>query len=190
MRQTIRFPQIVVALSVLLHASLGHARRDDDKPAGHITFVVDGMPVKMPVHNAVLSDPLEKGKADGFELNNYDDDFSFTIQGDFDVDGDGKIDAEKDKLALEDRWHIKPAPILKKAHPLTPSAKEDVTFVEVPGLGDCRILSGSLTVTSYKSGRGDADDRWAGTMALKLRTKKGATRDVAATFDTTISIGR
>ena len=70
-------------------------------------------------------------------------------------------------------------------------ARDDTTFVIPPGLGDCRTLSGTLTVTRCGSLKNNAEaDIYSGTIAMTVRAKGGKRHPVSGTWEAVIDLGR
>jgi hypothetical protein len=117
----------------------------------------------------------------------------FVLSGEFDFNGDGRID-EKDKPAADDALHIDPKSLLNKRITILPTNLDEFAggiqnHVNLPGLGDFAVLEGSnAIVITHRKGRG-GPDRWSGTMKLKLKPRKGGgeTIEVEGRFDSEVS---
>ena len=145
--------------------------------AGTMVLTVDGKKVTLDLTGGGYAS-TEEGKADYFEIGGE----KVILSGEFDMNKDGKTDG-KDKLAVDDEGDIKPASMVNKPGLITPSDKDDKIFVALPGLGKCAVLKGStFTVTKYRKVDG-INDRWSGTVSLRLKPEKGAQKTVTGTFD-------
>jgi len=166
-----------LVLILLAFAATARAAEDHE---GTLVLKVDGKDVTLKLTGGSYSIE-EKGKPDHFAIGGE----KVVLVGDFDLNRDGKADG-KDKLAVDEDENLKPASVLNKPSPLTPSDKhgeDEENFVELPGAGRCTVLAGStLTVTKYKKVDG-IHDRWSGTVSLKLKTEKGQQKTVAGRFD-------
>jgi hypothetical protein len=170
---------IALLLLILTLIVPGPARADEDHE-GTLVLKVDGKDVTLKLAGGSYA-VEDKGKPDHFAIGGE----KVVLVGDFDLNGDGKADG-KDKLAVDADENLKPASVLNKASPITPSDKpgeDQASFVELPGSGRCTVLKGStFTVTRYKKIDG-IHDRWSGTVSLKLKTEKGQQKSVQGRFD-------
>ena len=155
---------------VLILLTLAATARAAEDHEGTLVLKVDGKDVTLKLAGGSYS-VEEKGKPDHFAIGGE----KVVLSGEF-----------KNKLAVDEDENLKPASVLNKPGPLTPSDKhgeEQENFVELPGLGRCTVLAGStLTVTKYKKVDG-IHDRWSGTVSLKLKTEKGQQKTVTGRFD-------
>jgi hypothetical protein len=157
----------VAALTVCITAASARAADDHE---GTLVLKVDGKDVTLKLTGGSYS--VEgKGKPDTFGIGGE----KVALSGDF-----------KNKLAVDEDENLKPASVLNKPNPLSPSDKhgeDQENFVELPGLGRCTVLAGStLTIIQYKKVDG-IHDRWGGTVNLKLKTEKGQQKTVQGKFD-------
>jgi len=169
MHLPIAFLILLASLTALLVRPTSSGKADDW--TGPLVLKVNGKDVTLDVSSSSFSADEEE-RAVGFFL----DGVGFVLSGDFDLNGDGKAD-ENDKPKRDAQGKLDPKSLLNK-RVLLHAAKDDAAdlqpHVELPGLGDCDVLSGSTAmVTNYKK-TGREVDRWSGTVTLNLKSQKGA----------------
>ena len=139
---------------------------------GPLVLNVNGKEVTLKIFSSSC-DADEEGGAPSFLM----DSTTFMLEGEVDLNGDGKAD-ERDKPKVDADGNIVLASLVNKTVLLTPTDLEEEgidNHVDLPGLGRCAVLKGStLTITKFKK-TGGVVDRWSGTVSLKLKPqKKGA----------------
>jgi len=142
-----------------------------DQWIGPLVLNVGGKSVKLTIDSSSYA-AGEEGSPPTFHM----DSTSFVLAGDFDLNGDGKAD-ENDKPSVDGEGKLRPNSLVNKKvllHETEDDGGSLQNFVELPGLGQCAVLKGSvLTITRYKK-TGKEVDRWSGTVSLKLKPEKGA----------------
>ena len=177
MMKTVRWLSAVVLIAAALPAV---ARADDHE--GKLVLKVDGKDVTLKLAGGAYG-TAEGDEADYFGIGGE----QVVLQGNFDLNGDGKTNG-KDRLPVAGEDEIvTPAPALNKPHPITPSDaksddEENRNYVGLPGLGRMQVLKGStLTLTRFRVIDG-IKDRWSGTVKLTLKGDKGQ-KTVTGTFE-------
>ena len=172
-----------VILLAIVGAAAPVSGADGGKAAGKLALKVDGKDVTLELTPGTyqVGEP-DDGETRYFTLEGP----AVWLHGHFDLNGDGKVD-DDDQFQYDARGDVKPASMVNRPSPLTDTEDIDGCFVELPGLGRCRILKGgTLTVKKYTPRQGP-HHHWSGTVKVKLRTEKGVEKTVEGTFDSLVA---
>jgi hypothetical protein len=178
-RWAVVWPMVIL---VSLFPAIARAQDDDDGEKGTITLQVGGQDVEIATNLCYLLN-TDSGYPDGYELAGE----GVFLTGQFDVNADGKYD-EDDKVEYdEDDENVDPKSVINKIASVTPTTENPDVMITIPGLGQCEVVGGTVTIRSYKVSKSDTEDHWSGDIELIVKTPDGAEQTLAGTFDSGIT---